>query len=165
MDGPVTHFTSRLKLSDTIITAYLKIRSKYSFQLYIIWRVSSDLEGSASTQSLELIPRTPFLQPTHCFTGEKLWYKDMGPKTTSAKRKSNAHDAAFTQITKNDRNILFPLQLPQVEIRKAGDVDLNRTLTRTTTYPVGEPIVGFTSTKQLVEAIQDAIKGTLFKYR
>ena len=60
---------------------------------------------------------------------------------------------------------LFPLQLPQVEIRKAGDVDLNRTLTRTTTYPVGEPIVGFTSTKQLVEAIQDAIEGTSFKYR
>ena len=128
-------------------------------------RVSSDLEGSASTQSPELIPRRPFLQPTHIFTGEKLWYNDMGPKTKSAKRKSHIHDAAFTQITKNDRNILFPLQLPQVEIQKAGNVDRNRTLTTTTTYLVGEPIVGFTSTKQLVEAIRDAIEGTSFKYR
>ena len=60
---------------------------------------------------------------------------------------------------------LFPLQLPQVEIRKAGVVNLNRTLTRTTTtYPVGEPIVEFSSTKQLVETIRDAIEGTSFKY-
>ena len=83
----------------------------------------------------------------------------------SAKRKSNTHDAAFTQITRNDRNILFPLQLPQAEIRKAGNVDRNRTLTRTTTYPIGEPIVKFTSTKQLVEAIRDAIEGTSFKLK
>ncbi len=67
--------------------------------------------------------------------------------TVSATMNPSAHDA------------LFPLQLPQIEIRKPGDVDLNRTLTRTIIYPVGKPIVEFTSTKQLVEAIRDAIEG------
>ncbi|KAF8351487.1 hypothetical protein F5887DRAFT_937775 [Amanita rubescens] len=67
--------------------------------------------------------------------------------------------AVSAAVDSRAQDALFPLQLPQTEIRKPGDVDLNRTLTRTTTYPVGEPIVEFKSTKQLIEGIRDAIEG------
>jgi hypothetical protein len=72
--------------------------------------------------------------------------------------------AVSAAVDSRAQDALFPLQLPQTEIRKPGDVDLNRTLTRTTTYPVGEPIVEFKSTKQLIEGIRDAIEGMLFNY-
>jgi hypothetical protein len=44
------------------------------------------------------------------------------------------------------------------------DPDLHRSHTRMTMYPVGEEITSFNCTRDLVEAIRDAIEGTLLEY-
>jgi len=109
------------------------------------------------------------------------WHRTKSRETSAAKDALSASGQAKQDDVANQQQLaptptvpeavnpwaydaLFPLQLPQTEIRKPGDANPNRSLTRTTTYPVGEPIVEFTSTKQLVEAIRDAVEGMLPKY-
>ena len=58
----------------------------------------------------------------------------------------------------------FPPHLPRPDIPEQAIINIDRSRTRIIMCPVGEPIVTFKSTRELVRAIRDAIKGAFLQH-
>jgi hypothetical protein len=85
-----------------------------------------------------------------------------GPSSPAISEVASLPEYGVTNSSMGDAG--SPPSLPQPDIPEPAIIDFNRSHTRMTMYPVGEEIASFNCTRDLVEAIRDAIKGTLLQY-